>query len=141
MKYTGHFLIASTLLAIPFLGCSDREAGLRPDRSGNFCAWAITDCWFGPWNGPEGTFLRMVGGQAKYEVTIKDWDSPRTFQGGAAGGQIQFERNGLNESIRTTSGAAMEMKRLTNKSNCLTVRAGDALLSGLSMRVKTTQRT
>jgi hypothetical protein len=125
MKYTGQVLIASILLTISLMGCSDREAGLRPASSSSSSAPAITDRWLGQWNGPEATFLRLAGGQGKYEITIQNLDGPRTFQGSAAGGEIQFERNGLKESIRATDGAGTGMKWLSDKSNCLTVRAGE----------------
>jgi hypothetical protein len=52
-------------------------------------------------------------------------DGPRKFQGSAVDDQIQFERNGVKESIRATNGAGTGMKWLSDKSNCLTVRAGD----------------
>ena len=125
MKYPRRVLIASILLTISLLGCTDQEAGLRPASSNSSRVPAITDRWLGQWNGPEGTFLRLVGGQGKYEVTIQNLDGARTFQGNAAGGQIQFERNGLKESIRATSGAETGMKWLADKSNCLTVRSGE----------------
>ena len=84
-----------------------------------------TDQWLGQWNGPEGTLLRLAGGKGKYEITIQDLDGPRTFQGSAVGGQIQFERNGVKASIRATNGAGTGMKWLSDKSNCLTVRVGE----------------
>ena len=52
-------------------------------------------------------------------------DGPRTFQGNAVGDQIEFERNGIKESLRATNGAETGMKWLSEKSNCLTVRAGE----------------
>jgi hypothetical protein len=84
----------------------------------------ITDRWSGQWNSPEGTFLRIAGGQGKYEIIIQNLDGPRTFQGSTAGNQIQFVRDGLKESIRATGGVETEMKWLAGKSNCLTVRTG-----------------
>jgi hypothetical protein len=125
MKYKPHVLIASILLTISLMGCSDREAGQRPASSSSSSALAITDRWLGQWDGPEGTYLRLAGGQGKYEITIQNLDGPRTFQGSAAGSQIQFERDGLQESVRATNGAATGMKWLSDKSNCLTVRAGE----------------
>lgn len=125
MKYKLHVLIALVLLTISLPGCSDREAGPAPASSSSASVPAITDRWLGQWNGPEGTFLRLAGGQGKYEITIQNLDGPRTLKGNAAGGQIQFERDGLKESIRATGGAETGMKWLASKSNCLTVRAGE----------------
>lgn len=128
MKLKRQFLIVSLMLTLFFLGCGDREAGSGPSdagSSGGTNGETATEAWLGQWNGPEGTFLRLAGGQGKYEITIQNLDGPRTFQGSAVGGQIQFERNGLKESIRASDGAATGMKWLSNKSNCLTVRPGE----------------
>jgi len=54
--------------------------------------------------------LTDVIGKGKYDITIQDLDGPRTYQGAAAGPQIQFDRNGVKESIRRTDGAATGMK-------------------------------
>ena len=111
-----------TVLVAPLflIGCSEREAA-----SGSTPGTSATDKWLGQWNGPEGTFLRLAGGAGKYEITIQDLDAPRKFQGSAVGDQIQFERNGVTETIRATNGAGTGMKWLSDKSNCLTVRPGE----------------
>ena len=121
-------LIACAALALLLTGCKDRSAGSAPitsGSSGGASSVAITDKWLGKWNGPEGTFLQLVGGKGKYEVTVQNLDGPRTFQGNAAGSQIEFERDGVKESLRATNGAETGMKWLSEKSNCLTVRAGE----------------
>lgn len=128
MKLKHQSLIASLLLTLFFLGCSDREAGSGPSDAGSSSGAngeTATDAWLGQWNGPEGTLLRLAGGQGKYEITIQNLDGPRTFQGSALGGQIHFERNDLKESIRASDGAETGMKWLSDKSNCLTVRSGE----------------
>ena len=84
-----------------------------------------TDQWLGQWTGPEGTFLRLSGGDRQYEVVIQNLDGPRTFHGRAVGDQIEFERDGVTESIRATNGAETGMKWLSNKSNCLTIKPGE----------------
>lgn len=96
-------------------GCQDRAASVPP----------ATDAWLGQWNGPEGTFLRLAGGGGQYEVTIRNLDGPRTFPGKAAGERIEFERDGVKESLRATNGAETGMKWLSEKKDCLTVRAGE----------------
>ena len=55
----------------------------------------------------------------------RTWTVPRTFQGNAAGEQIEFVRDGVKESLRATNGAETGMKWLIEKSDCLTVRAGE----------------
>lgn len=86
---------------------------------------AATDRWLGRWNGPEGTFLRLDGGSGKYEVTIQNLDGPQTYQGVSAGGQIQFVRHDVQESLHATNGAGTGMKWLSDKKDCLTVRQGE----------------
>lgn len=97
-------------------GCADRNASSDS---------TATDEWLGQWNGPEGTFLRLEGGQGAYEITIQDLDGPRSYRGTAVGAQIQFDRNGETESIRATDGKETGMKWLSDKSDCLTVRPGE----------------
>jgi hypothetical protein len=113
-------LIAFVAAALVFFGCGDRNADSGASNSG-----PATDNWLGTWNGPEGTFLRLDGGKGTYEITIQNLDGPRSFQGRALGGRIQFERDGIKEAIRATNGAETGMKWLAHKSNCLTVRPGE----------------
>lgn len=86
---------------------------------------AAPEGWIGQWNGPEGTFLRLSGGQGHYDITIQNLDGPRHFKGRAAGAHIGFERDGLAETLRHTDGQATGMKWLDGKRDCLTVRAGE----------------
>lgn len=88
-------------------------------------ASALPDQWLGKWTGPEGTYLQLAGSDAKVDVTISNLDGPRTFQGAVEGNQIVFERDGVKEAIHATNGEATGMKWLTDKTNCLTVRAGE----------------
>lgn len=96
-------------------GCQDRPSPAAP----------ATDAWVGQWNGPEGTFLQIAGSGGKYEITVRNLDGPRAFPGVAAGDRIEFERDGVKESVRATHGAETGMKWLSEKTNCLTVRAGE----------------
>lgn len=107
--------------ALALVGCQDRSAPVAPAPA----PVAATDAWIGQWNGPEGTFLQLTGGGGKYEVTIRNLDGPRTFPGVAAGDRIEFERDGVKENLRATNGAETGMKWLSEKTNCLTVRAGE----------------
>lgn len=84
-----------------------------------------TDGWLGRWNGPEGTFLLLAGGNGSYEVTVQNLDGPRVFQGAAAGELIQFERDGVAETLRPTNGVDTGMKWLADKKDCLTIRSGE----------------
>jgi hypothetical protein len=101
----------SLAFTLPLGGCADRTPA--------------TDAWLGQWNGPEGTFLRLEGGNGRYEVTIRDLDGARTYEGTAKGAEIQFDRNGKRETIRATDGAETGMKWLSDKSDCLTIRPGE----------------
>jgi hypothetical protein len=125
-----HILIAaafSLLLAVG--GCSKQSptdsAPPAPGAAPVAGAAPATDKWLGQWTGPEGTFLRLEGGQGKYTVTIQNLDGPRTFQGSASGGTVTFERDGVVETIHATDGATTGMKWLAEKSDCLTVRTGE----------------
>ena len=128
MNSTLRSLISCVTLALIFTGCEDRRSGsaqvIAASATGKTLA-PVADKWLGKWNGPEGTFLELVGGNGKYKVTIQNLDGPRTFEGNAVGDQIEFERNGMKESVRATNGAATDMKWLSEKSNCLTVRSGE----------------
>lgn len=87
--------------------------------------WATTDTWKGKWNGPEGTFLQIDGGAGNYNLTIQNLDGPLTYTGIGVGEEIQFERNGIKETIHASNGAQTGMKWLSDKSNCLTIRVGE----------------
>ena len=124
--------IAALAGALSLAGCQDRptEAAAPPAGASAPAAPApapapATDAWLGQWNGPEGTFIQLAGGGGKYEVTVRNLDGPRTFPGTAAGDRIEFERDGVKESLRATNGAETGMKWLSEKSNCLTVRSGE----------------
>ena len=125
---TYRLLIACATLALLGTGCEDRKSVsaqvIAANTPGKTSA-PVADKWLGKWSGPEGTFLQLAGGNGKYEVTIQNLDGPRTFQGNALGDQIVFERNGMKASLRATNGAETGMKWLSEKSNCLTVRAGE----------------
>jgi hypothetical protein len=88
-------------------------------------AGTTTDAWLGRWTGPEGTYLELAGANGAYEVTIKDLDAARTFAGATAGDRIEFQRDGVAESIRATNGDATGMKWLAGKTNCLTIKPGE----------------
>jgi hypothetical protein len=75
--------------------------------------------------GVEGTSLRLAGGEGSYQVTIRNLDGPRSFQGRAVGDGIAFERDGSKEVIRATNGVGTGMKWLAEKTNCLAVRLGE----------------
>ena len=128
MNSTSRSLIACFMLAWLITGCDDRKSGsaqaIAVSSPGKTSA-AAADKWLGKWSGPEGTFLQLAGGHGKYEITIRNLDGPRTFTGNAAGNQIEFERNGKKEFLRATNGAETGMKWLSEKSNCLTVGAGE----------------
>lgn len=83
--------------------------------------------WVGKWNGPEGTYLildlntEMNG----FNVTIANLDGPRTFLGDATNKGIAFERDGVREIIVRGNGEQTGMKWLTDKEECLVIKAGE----------------
>lgn len=121
-------LIACTTLVILITGCDGRDPDAAQGRTIDSAATPlapVTDTWVGKWTGPEGTFLQLTGGNGQYQGTIQNLDGPRTFQGHATGDRIEFKRNGMQESLRATNGVETGMKWLSEKSDCLTVRAGE----------------
>ena len=119
MKGRHKSLMAPIALLI-LSGCNDRNAATGPND-----AAIPTDKWLGQWNGPEGTFLRLEGGKGRYTITIQDLDAARIYQGNSAGDRIHFDRNGVPESIHASNGVGTGMKWLSEKSDCLTIRAGE----------------
>ena len=85
----------------------------------------LTDNWLGKWSGPEGTFIQIDGGNGQYELIIQNLDGPRTFTAYAMDNLIAFERDGVKENLRATNGIETGMKWLNEKTNCLTIRAGE----------------
>ena len=121
-------LLIPMTLALLVIGCSERDVepkSLSPATTNSAERVTPTDLWLGQWNGPEGTSLQIAGGKGTYAVTIQDLDGPRSFDGRAVGEVIQFERNGVKESLHATTGSETGMKWLSEKSNCLTVRMGE----------------
>ena len=128
MNATRQSSIAALALALLAIGCTDRNSGSAPisaESAAGTSAAPVADKWLGKWNGPEGTFLQLAGGNGKYQVTIQNLDGPRIFQGIAAGDRLEFELSGVKESVRATNGVETGMKWLSEKSNCLTVRVGE----------------
>ena len=121
--------IVCAMLTLLVTGCKDHKsssATVASVSSPNASSAHAADKWLGKWAGPEGTFLLLAGGCGKYEVTIQNLDGPQTFKGLAVGDQIRFERNGVKEHLRATSGVETGMKWLSEKANCLSVRVGEA---------------
>ena len=128
MTPTLRSFVACAALVWLATGCEDRNSGsvqVAPASASGPTSAPVADQWLGKWLGPEGTFVQLTGGHGKYEVTVHNLDGPRTFKGEAVGDRVEFERNGVKESLRATNGAETGMKWLSEKSNCLTVRAGE----------------
>jgi hypothetical protein len=85
----------------------------------------VADGWVGTWQGPEGTSLKLVKQEVGYEVTVTNLDGPRDFHGIAAAGVLQFERDGVQETVRAGDGDATGMKWLAGRKDCLVVKAGE----------------
>lgn len=128
MKVTPFCSALIVVLTVVVTGCSEKHASPAEEKapgSSPVVDQPASDAWLGKWDGPEGTFLQLEGGNGAYEVTIQNLDGPRLFHGRAVASGIEFERDGVKEAIRATNGAATGMKWLADKSNCLTVRTGE----------------
>jgi hypothetical protein len=86
---------------------------------------ATADSWVGTWQGPEGTSLVIAKQDVGYEITITNLDGPRAFHGVAADELLQFERDGVTETLRAGDGAATGMKWLAGHKDCLVVKSGE----------------
>ncbi|MBN9370638.1 MULTISPECIES: hypothetical protein [unclassified Hydrogenophaga] len=125
-------LIAALALALSLAACGDRDtaaptapASPAPSPAPAPPPAPSTDQWIGQWNGPEGTFVRITGGNGHYDVTVQNLDGPRTFVGMAVGDAIEFERDGKQEVLRASNGEQTGMKWLAGKKDCLKVRTGE----------------
>lgn len=129
MHRTPHLAALSVVLTLVVAGCKDPVA--TPPQASPVTTPPVStaapaaDQWVGKWNGPEGTFLQLAGGNGKYEVTIQNLDGPRTFPATAVGDRLEFERDGVRESARASNGAETGMKWLGEKKDCLTVKTGE----------------
>jgi hypothetical protein len=83
------------------------------------------DRWAGTWTGPEGTSLKIVRQEVGYELTVTNLDGPRVFHGIATDDALQFERDGVAETVRAGNGKATGMKWLAGKQDCLVVHPGE----------------
>lgn len=118
------FLFPSILLLLT--ACNDKAAPSTSHEASSAATTSIaTDAWIGKWNGPEGTFLEISGGQGNYTITIQDLDGAKQFQGKTNGNEISFERNGTAETIQSSNGADTGMKWLAEKADCLRIRLGE----------------
>lgn len=128
MNRTPFFGTLFAALAFVATGCQERTSAPPPTSPAAApapSAAPAADQWLGKWNGPEGTFLQIAGGNGQYDLTIQSLDGPRTFKGTAAGDRLAFERDGVRESVRASDGAQTGMKWLSEKKDCLTVKAGE----------------
>lgn len=125
-------LLVCMMFILLFSGCEDRQTPISSqtatsdtESTSTKDASLTTDSLLGKWLGPEGTFLELAGGDGKYTVTIQNLDGSRTFQGHAIRNQIEFERDGVKESLHASNGAETGMKWLSEKTNCITVLVGE----------------
>jgi hypothetical protein len=116
-------IVVALVSGAVFAGCTDR----RPDAPPPVTAPAVplTDTWLGQWNGPEGTYLTVTGGDGRYDIVIRNLDGPTSFKGVGVGEGIEFVRDGVTETIRATDGPGTGMKWLADKSECLKIRSGE----------------
>src|SRR3954470_362514 len=91
------------LLTLLLTACEDKVTHSSSNLTSNVNSAPtaiITDTWLGKWNGPEGTFIDISGGNGTYIITIANLDGPKQYQGSSKNNQITFERNGITETIQ-----------------------------------------
>lgn len=86
---------------------------------------SVVNQWLGQWTGPEGTLLWLARKGAGYQIKIQSLDGPNTYEGQAVGDHIEFQRNGVTESIHAGSGIDTGMKWLADKKDCLVIRQSE----------------
>jgi hypothetical protein len=91
---------------------------------------AIADNWVGTWQGPEGTYLHLEKQEVGYRLVIASLDGPREFHAVAVDQLLQFERDGVTESLHAGDGKGTGMKWLAGKRDCLIVKPGEAYCRG-----------
>ena len=87
---------------------------------------AVADNWAGTWRGPEGTYLTISKQEVGDQLVLANLDGPREFHAVAADDVLQFERDGVAETVHAGNGRDTGMKWLADKHDCLIVRAGEA---------------
>jgi hypothetical protein len=126
MKNSPFFILIFPSVLLLVAACTDKPSPFTASTASSTVTTSIaTDAWIGKWNGPEGTFLEIAGGNGSYTITIQDLDGPKQFQGKRNGNEISFERNGTTEVIQSSNGVDTGMKWLAGKSNCLRIRQGE----------------
>ena len=114
------------LATLALAGC-DRAEAPAPTVA-NTAAVMEKDEMLGRWVGVEGMVLDVAaaGAPGRYALTMQwDLDHRGRFDGTARGDTIVFTRDGVQETLRPTDGAATGLKYLADKKRCLTVKAGE----------------
>jgi hypothetical protein len=122
-----HSILLMLILALA-LGCTNKGTGSEVKRDQSIGIPEVapaTDAWVGQWNAPEGTYLQITGGKGVYEITIKNLDQARIFQGSSVNDHIEFQRDGVTESLRSGSGDETGMKWLAGRADCLVIKLGE----------------
>lgn len=102
------------------------EPEVKPQRAVSDTVFlSLTDTWIGEWKGPEGTMLKISGAEGRYRIAITNLDVTKTYSGNSVNNRIVFMRDGKEKQIQATDGMGTGMKWLSEKSNCLTIAAGE----------------
>jgi len=109
-------------------GCDNRQGQPAPAAAAQPAAAsvpAVPPEWLGRWTGPEGSWLEIARTDDSYTVTVMNLDGARSFPGIVDAQGLSFERDGVRETIHPSDGAGTGMKWLTEKTNCLKIKAGE----------------
>jgi hypothetical protein len=102
------------------------EPEVKPQRAVSDTVFlSLTDTWIGEWKGPEGTMLKISGAEGQYRIAITNLDETKTYSGNSVNNRIVFMRDGKEKQIQATDGMGTGMKWLSEKTNCLTIAAGE----------------
>lgn len=82
----------------------------------------------GRWNGVEGMYLVVTNAAVPGHYMLEmqwDLDHKGRFAGAARGNTIEFDRNGVLETLRAVDGDATGLKYLAGKKRCVMVKTGE----------------
>lgn len=93
-----------------------------PQQTEQIADSSVDDWGRGIWNGPEGTWMRVLKSRdEKYTVIIKNLDGVQRYEGVAVDGGVEFERDSKTLTIKPGNGKDTGMKDLAEKQDCLVV--------------------
>lgn len=121
------FLLLASMLSTTILtACKEEKTDLRPEHlQGVVNRFERAEALMGKWDGVEGTSLTIQRNAGKFVVVIQDLDAPRSFVATPTDDGLEFERDGVKETLKAGDGIDTGMKYLTEKFDCVYVKEGE----------------